>query len=106
MIHIGNLLNAHFEKKRTRRAALARKMEVQLATVMSFEKKESLQTKRLYELCTLLQHNFFMDIAQTLPETFSTNKDVFEAKDQEIAQLKKENEKLTIERDILLKVKS
>jgi len=106
MIHIGNLLNALFEQKRTRRAALARKMQVQLATVMGFEKKESLQTARLYELCTHLQHNFFMDIAQTLPTTFSTNKDIFEEKNQEIAQLKKEVEKLTIERDILLKVKA
>lgn len=106
MIHIGNLLVAYFEQKRTRRAALARKMQVQLATVLSFEKKQSLQTARLYELCTHLQHNFFMDIAQTLPATFTTNKDIFEEKDQEIARLKKEVEKLTIERDVLLKIKT
>ena len=47
-----------------------------------------------------------MDIAQTLPATFTINKDIFEAKDQEIAQLKKENEKLTIERDLLLKIRT
>jgi hypothetical protein len=105
MIHIGNLLNAYFTKKRTRRAALARLMNMNLASLMEYEKKESIQTSRLLELCTHLQHNFFMDIAQTLPSDFTTNQDIFETKNQEIAQLKKEVEKLTIERDILLKVK-
>ena len=105
MIHIGNLLNAYFTKKRTRRAALARLMNMNLASLMEYEKKESIQTARLLELCIHLKHNFFMDIAQTLPLDFSTNQDVFEAKNQEIAQLKKEVEKLTIESDVLFKIK-
>ena len=106
MIHIGNLIHAYFEEKRIRRAALARKMDINLMNLMKMEKKESLQTSRLLEISTILQHNFFMDIAQSLPETFTTNKDIFEEKNLEIAQLKKEVEKLTIERDVLLKVKS
>jgi hypothetical protein len=106
MVHIGNLIHAYFEEKRIRRAAMARRMDINLINLMKMEKKESLQTSRLLEISTILQHNFFMDIAQTLPTTFTTNKDIFEEKDQEIAQLKKEVEKLTIERDVLLKVKS
>lgn len=106
MIHIGNLIHSFFEEKRIRRATLARKMNINLMNLMKMEKKESLQTARLLEIATILQHNFFMDIAQTLPATFSTNKDIFEEKDKEIAQLKKEVEKLTIERDLLLKIKA
>jgi DNA-binding Xre family transcriptional regulator len=105
MIHIGNLLNELFEKRRIRRAALARTMNINLANLMKYEKKESIQTARLYELCHHLQHNFFMDIAQTLPPDYATSKDIFEEKDQQIEELKKQVEKLTIERDVLLKVK-
>lgn len=45
-----------------------------------------------------------MDIAQTFPQEYATSKDLFEEKNQQIEDLKKQVEKLTIERDILLKV--
>jgi hypothetical protein len=105
MIHIGNLLHAYLEKNRIRRAALARKMEINLINLMKMEKKEHLNTSRLLEISTILQHNFFMDIAQLLPVNYKTSHDIFEEKNLEIEKLKKEIEKLTIEKDILLKIK-
>ena len=51
---------------------------------MEYEKKESIQTHRLEELCHHLQHNFFMDIAQTFPQEYATSKDLFEEKNQQI----------------------
>ena len=105
MIHIGSLLNAFFENKRTRRAALAKLMNINLANLMKMEKKESIQTKRLQELCTHLKHNFFMDIAQQLPPEYTTNKNIFEEKDRQIADLQKQLDRLTIENDVLRELK-
>lgn len=105
MVHIGNLIHTLFENRRIRRAALARHLNIRLESLMKYETKESIQTKRLLEICHQLKHNFFMDIAQTLPADYASNKNIFEEKDQQIAQLQKEVEKLSIERDILLKVK-
>jgi arginine/lysine/ornithine decarboxylase len=104
MIHIGKLLNSYLEKKRISRAALARKMDINLINLMKMEKKEHLNTSRLLEISTILQHNFFMDIAQALPTNFTNNQDIFEEKNLEIEKLKKEIEKLTIERDVLLRI--
>ena len=104
MIHVGNLINELFNKRRIRRAPLSRLMQINLSSLMEYEKKESIQTHRLEELCHHLQHNFFMDIAQTFPQEYATSKDLFEEKNQQIEDLKKQVEKLTIERDILLKV--
>ena len=106
MIHIGNLLQTYLDKKRIRRAALARKMDINLINLMKMEKKEHLNTSRLLEISTILQHNFFMDIAMALPTTYTTTQDIFEEKNLEIEKLKKEIEKLTIERDVLLRIKN
>ena len=57
-IHIGTLLTAYFERKRTRRAALARIMNVHTATILGYQKKESIQIKTLVEISTHLKHNF------------------------------------------------
>lgn len=105
MIHIGTLLHTFFENKRTRRAALARLMDINLANLMKMEKKESIQTKRLLELCIHLKHNFFMDIAQQLPPEYTTNKNIVEEKDRQIAELQKQLERLTIENDVLRAMK-
>ena len=46
--------------------------------------------------------NFFMDIAQMLPDTFSTETNIFEAKDKRIAELEEENKILRAEKAVLL----
>jgi hypothetical protein len=103
-LNIGQLLTTHFEKHRTRRAALARHMNTYISTILRYQKSESLQTKILFELCIHLKHNFFMDIAQMLPPEYTTTQNPFEAKDQRIAQLEEELKLAKTERDVLLKV--
>ena len=77
-LHIGNLLTHYFNTKRTRRASLARLMNVHIATILGYQKKESLQTKTLMAMATILKHNFFMDIAMQLPQEYTTTKNIFE----------------------------
>lgn len=101
-LHIGNLLTHYFNTKRTRRASLARLMNVHIATILGYQKKESLQTKTLMAMATILKHNFFMDIAMQLPQDYTTTQNIFEEKNLEIATLKEQVNKLQIERDILL----
>ena len=43
-----------------------------------------------------------MDIAMQLPQDYTTTNNIFEEKNQEIATLKEQVNKLQIERDILL----
>lgn len=103
-INIGQLLTQHFEKHRTRRAALARHMGVFTSGILRYQKCESLQTKTLVTLCTHLKHNFFMDIALMLPPEYTTTTNPFEAKNQRIAELEEELKLVKTERDVLLKV--
>ena len=103
-VHTGTLLRTYFENKRTRKAVLARLLGVTNSAIIGYQKKESVQTKTLLALSTILKHNFFMDIALMLPPEYSTTKNVFEEKNNEIEALKEEVKKLTIERDVLLKV--
>ena len=86
-INIGQLLTQHFEKHRTRRAALARHMGIFTSGILRYQKCESLQTKTLITLCTHLKHNFFMDIALMLPPEYTTTTNPVEAKNQRNAYL-------------------
>lgn len=103
--NIGEMLTQFFELRRIRRAALARLLNVQTSTIIGYQKKESIQVKTLWDISNLVSHNFFMDIAQMLPENYTTSKNIFKEKDAEIAALKAEVKKLTIERNLLIKIK-
>lgn len=103
-INVGQMLTAHFKKHRIRLAALARLMQIDLSNFMLYQKKESIQTKRLLEISQHLKHNFFMDIAVMLPPTFTTTKNPTEDKDLRIAQLEEEVKLLKNENAVLLKV--
>jgi len=103
-LHFGEMLHSYFEDKRIRRAVLARLLNLGLKALMQHEKNESIQTKRLLEICTHLKHNFFMDIALMLPSEYSTTQNFFEEKDKRIAQLEEELKLIKAERDVLLKV--
>ena len=105
-IDFGLIISTYFKKNRTRKAALARLMQVSVNTINSIQKSESIQTKRLLELCTHLKHNFFMDIAQQLPPEYTTTHNIFATKDQQIANLEEEIKTLKTERDLLIKLHS
>ena len=103
-INIGQLLTQHFEKHRTRRAALARHMGIFTSGILRYQKCESLQTKTLITLCTHLKHNFFMDIALMLPPEYTTTTNPFEAKNQRIAELEEELKLVKPQLAVLLNV--
>lgn len=103
-VNTGKLLVAYFEKHRTHKSFLAKLMGIEYSSLAEYQKNESIQTKRLLEICTHLKHNFFMDIAMMLPQDYSTTQNLFEEKDKRIAQLEEELKLITAERDVLLKV--
>lgn len=88
-IHIGQLLLNYFEKHRTRKAALARLLQVKPTAILRYQKRDSLQISILINISHALKHNFLMDIAQELPREYTTNKPIFVEKDTEIEALKK-----------------
>jgi hypothetical protein len=116
--HTGNMFQAFLEKRGIRKKVLAHTIGRNTTCIYEYQKKESMQSSLLWELSIALNHNFFKDIAAQLPDSFSTNvppdtsidvllaaKDgLLTAKDEQIAALQKENERLTMERDILKEV--
>jgi hypothetical protein len=104
VVNIGELIKTYFEQKRIRRAALARLMGKSLKSVLQHEKNISIQTRILWDLSVALQHNFFMDIAQMLPNDFSTNEDLFKEKNDRINELEQEVAMLKKEKELLLEV--
>lgn len=103
-LNIGEIITNYFETKRIRRAALARKMGILLQSLLSYQKKTSLQTDKLWELSHALEHNFFADIAAQLPANFTTTTNIQAENQQKMAALEKEIEKLKIEKEMLMEM--
>ena len=103
--HVGQMVEAVLKKKKWYSAALARDMGRSLNSIMNYYKAQSMQTSILWELSLNMKHNFFADIALQLPADFAkANNDAMDAKDAEIAALKKAVEKLQGEKDLLMEV--
>lgn len=103
-LNVGEILTNYLETNRIRRAALARKMGILLQTLLSYQKKASLQTDKLWELSHALEHNFFADIANQLPNTYTTTINAHAESQQKIADLELEIEKLKIEKQVLMDI--
>lgn len=103
-INTGKLLVDYFEKHRTHKSVLAKLLGIKYNSMVEYQKNESIQTKRLLEICTHLKHNFFMDIAIMLPPEYSSTQNPYEEKDKQIAQLEEDLKLIKAERDVLLKV--
>ena len=103
-IHIGQLLFNYFEKHRTRKAALARLLQVKPTAILRYQKRDSLQISILINISHALKHNFLMDIAQELPQEYTTNKAMFVEKEAEIEALKKEVETLKTQNQLLMQL--
>lgn len=58
-------------------------------TVFEFHKKATLQTAILWEICHVLKHNFFNDIAAMLPADFATEVPADTSQAEKIAELQK-----------------
>ena len=100
--NVGTIIGSYINKKRIAQAAIARAIDIDPTTLAYYTKQPSIQSKTLWALSTVLKHNFFMDIALQLPDSFSTTINIYEAKDQEIESLKRRIEILEAEKAILL----
>ena len=101
--HTGEMLRNYFEQRRTRKSALARLMSRSPDSIAEYQKRPSIQTAILWELCHHLKHNFFADIAAQLPADFSTTVAPDGSKDARIAELELRLKIAEAERDVLLR---
>jgi hypothetical protein len=102
-LHTGNLLKTYYAKNRIRKSPLARHLGRNVKTIADYLKNSTIQTAILWEISTVLKHNFFMDIAYRLPTEFTTDAPINTEKDERILTLEKQVELLTAERDVLLR---
>ncbi|MFN0274266.1 MAG: hypothetical protein ACKVPJ_00850 [Chitinophagales bacterium] len=100
--HIGSMLQAYAKQKRTYKGAWARHQQVRRSTVSGYFKKPTMQTATLWDICHVLQYNFFADISALLPPEFAHAPNTA---DEKIALLEKEIEKLKIENNVLREVR-
>ena len=100
--NIGAILANYISENKISQAALARALNKAPTAIIGYKKAASMQTKTLWKISRLLKHNFFMDIAQMLPDTFSTEKDIFATHNKRIAELEEEVKTLKIEKAVLL----
>ncbi len=100
--HIGEMLKKYCDEKRIRKAAWSRHQGVRKETITSYFKKESMQISTLFTICQVLNFNFFKAIADALPPEMPPQK--ANPMQAELDQIKKENEALKMENEILKKL--
>lgn len=102
MPSIGALLTEYIEHQRIYQAALARDMQRNITTIVSYKKRHSIQAGILWELSHVLQHNFFADLAVRLPDTFTGALAALKTEHMEaIARMEEATEKLQRENLLL-----
>lgn len=102
-IHIGKLVSGYIAKNKISKAALSRALNIAPSNLEVRLRKEKMPTDFLLKISQLLKHNFFADIAETLPAAFSTTT-IDTSKDEEIAALKTEMAIIERERNLLLDI--
>lgn len=104
-VHVGDMLAAYIDKHRIHQAAMARAMNRNLSTVLDYKKRPSIQTAILWELCHVLQHNFFADMAMQLPGTFTSAASAIpDDRDAEILRLQEAVKLLQHDKEMLLQL--
>lgn len=103
-INFGALLRTYFKKHRIFRSALGRKISRSDSTIVSYQKRASLQSSIIENLSHAMKHNFFADLADLLPESYSKDQTKWIEKDTKIATLEREIEILKAEKEVLLQV--
>jgi len=103
-INFGALLEAYFKKNRIFKSALARKINRNDSVIAAYQKRPSMQSSIIEELSHAMKHNFFADLADLLPESYSKDQTKWMERDAKIATLEKEIEILKAEKEVLLVV--
>ena len=107
-IHTGVLLTKVIKEKNISNQELGKLIGRIPLSVKQYKQKGTLQTAVLAEICHALQHNFFSDMADMLPQHFTRNQPntdkIIQEKDALIAQLQEENKVLKIRNEVLLEI--
>ena len=101
---IGEMLQARIKERRISKAAVSRALNRKPETFHRFTKRASLQTEILWQICTVMKHNFFADLASQLPVEFTSNAPIDTSNDEKIAMLSEENKLLKAQLGALEKV--
>lgn len=96
--HVGTMLNMHMRKHRYYKSALARDIGMNHETVVNFMRRPDNKVSYLWRICFALKYNFIADLAAQLPPEMPCAPT---AKDARIAELEKQVQELTAERDML-----
>ncbi|WP_445455037.1 hypothetical protein [Flavobacterium sp. HNIBRBA15423] len=99
-INTGKLLSDFFTKNRINKSQLGKEINRDGVSILKYTQNSSVQTGILIELCYALNHNFFQDIANQLPDNFT----VYNHKEDEIELLKDEIKVLKIQNELLMKI--
>lgn len=106
-IDTGRLIENFMTINRISKAQLGRDIDRSGSTVLSYTENNSIQTGILLDICHAFKHNFFKDIADSLPEDFTytkpKNNEFVTEKDQLIAQLQEELRTMSIENNLMKK---
>ncbi|CAL2093362.1 hypothetical protein [Tenacibaculum sp. 190524A02b] len=97
--HIGKLLSSYIERHAVQSKSIASFLKVSSTQVYRYKNSPRILTGSLWKICYALKHNFFLDIALMLPESYHPKTSF--AKDDEIKRLTEENKKLSIEINVL-----
>ena len=103
-LHIGNLIKKQIDSRKIAKSALARKIKKTDATILYYQRQASLKTDIILNLSIALKHNFFQDLADLLPSSYSAAHPETDMKDATIAQLQEEIKILKAEKEVLLQV--
>ena len=66
----GKMISDCITNNRVYKSALTRYASVKYKTLVGYTKQKNLSTHNLYAMSMALKHNFFADIAATMPSTF------------------------------------
>ena len=104
-VHVGHLVWRVLINGNQKRTVLAKATNRSLTTISRQLRKPSMQIAELFEFCHAVKHNFFYDLAASLPAEYSSaTLQVVEkhtAMEEEISKLLQENELLKQENNKL-----
>ena len=92
--HNGKLLQDYLKLHCPSQSKLAREINVETATIKSYCKSNSIQSRVWWKLGAALNHNFFADMAQLFPVDFATPRETELL--NKIEELNREVERLNI----------
>ncbi len=107
MIDILQMIKQVMLEKHMSKAELSRKMGLHYSTVQGMLSRNTIQVKKLGDLCEILDYNFFREIAEQIPIKNSELSADFKTKaelSEEINRLKEENKSLKAKIEVLKEV--